>query len=624
MITSAELRQKYLNFFESKGHTIVPSASLIPDNDPTVLFTTAGMHPLVPFLLGQKHPSGTRLANAQKCIRTQDIDEVGDNRHETFFEMLGNWSLGDYFKTEAIQWSWEFLTSKQWLGLDPRKLAVTVFGGDSRVPALPKDSEAAQIWREQGVAEHKITYLEGGVFESKKNWWGPAGQTGPCGPDTEMFYWMGETEFPPEESNPGNDEDNWLEIWNDVFMQYNKIGDGQYQPLAQKNVDTGMGLERTMMVFNGFADVFQIDTFWPLIQKIQNISGREYIENKDVTRSMRIVADHVRTATMIMGDDRGVSPSNADQGYIVRRLIRRAVRHGRLLGIKENFCSQIAEGVIEIFKDIYPELVRNHEFIITELAHEERNFRNTIEQGLKEFEKLVNGFRLAFEKTGQQIKEISGKHAFKLYDTYGFPLEMTQELALENGLAVDVNGFDLAFKTHQETSRAGAEQKFVGGLADHSEMSTKYHTATHLLHATLLKILGPHATQKGSNITQERMRFDFAYPQKLTPEQITLAEELVNAAITRDYPVTWQEMSFEEARTKGAIGLFEDKYQARIKVYTVGDPEAPATADPATTTYSREVCGGPHVEHTGTMGKFKIIKEEAVSAGVRRIKAILE
>ncbi len=617
-MTSKELRKLYLDFFKSKGHAIIPSASLVPDNDPTVLFTTAGMHPLVPYLLGQPHPAGNRLANVQKCVRTQDIDEVGDNRHDTFFEMLGNWSLGDYFKKEAIEWSWEFLTSPEWLGLDKRKLAVSVFAGEDETN-IPRDDEAAGIWKSVGVAEERIGYLP-----RKNNWWGPAGQTGPCGPDTEMFYWMGESELPPAGSNPATDEDNWLEIWNDVFMQYNKDATGKYEPLKQKNVDTGMGLERTLVVLNGFVDVFQIDTFWPIIQKIQEISGHEYIEGGDITRAMRIVADHIRTATMIMGDDAHVAPSNVDRGYIVRRLIRRAVRYGRVLGVQDHFTHKIAAEVITIFADVYPELIRNKDFILTELAGEENKFRNTVEQGLKEFEKLVNGFRMAFEKTGQTIKEISGKHAFKLYDTYGFPLEMTQELAIENGLTVDVSGFDSAFKEHQEKSRAGAEQKFAGGLLDHSEISTKYHTATHLLHATLLKILGSHATQRGSNITHERMRFDFAHPQKMTPEQIKQAEDLVNAAIQKDYPVSFAEMSFEEAKAKGAIGLFEDKYQAKVKVYTVGDPEKSATADPTSPTYSREVCGGPHVEHTGTIGHFKIVKEEAVSAGVRRIKAVLE
>ncbi len=624
MLTSKELRHKYLDFFASKGHNIIPSASLIPDNDPTVLFNTAGMQPLIPYLLGQPHPMGTRVADVQKCVRTGDIDEVGDSSHLTFFEMLGNWSLGDYFKKEAIEWSWEFLTSNKWLGLDKRKLSVTVFGGDKRVPQVPKDDEAAEIWQSVGVPADKIAYMPGGVFEREDNWWGPAGQTGPCGSSTEMFYWVGVTEFPPEGSNVATDKNNWLEIWNDVFMQYNRTAADAFETLAKKNVDTGMGLDRTVRVLNSYADIFQIDTFWPIIQKIEAVSGHEYVENKDVTRSMRIIADHIRTATMIIGDDKGIAPSNVDQGYIVRRLIRRAVRHGRLLGIKENFCDQIASEVIAIFAEVYPELVRNKDFVTTEMAGEESKFRNTVEQGLKEFARLIGGFQLGFQKTGQITKEISGKQAFKLYDTYGFPLEMTQELALENGLTVDVNGFEEAFKKHQELSRVGAEQKFAGGLADHSEISTRYHTATHLLHATLQRVLGPHAMQKGSNITHERMRFDFSHPEKMTSEQVKQTEDLVNAAIARDYPVSFAEMTFAEAKAKGAIGLFEDKYGSKVKVYTVGDVNEKAFADPACPTYSREVCGGPHVLRTGTIGHFKIVKEEAVGAGVRRIKAIVE
>ncbi|MBI2444175.1 MAG: alanine--tRNA ligase [Candidatus Magasanikbacteria bacterium] len=623
-ISSRELRQKYLDFFKSKGHAVIPSASLVPEHDPTVLFTTAGMHPLVPYLLGEPHPAGKRLTNVQKCIRTVDIDEVGDNSHLTFFEMLGNWSLGEYFKKEVIPWSWEFLTKPAGLGIDPRKLSVTVFGGDPRLPELPKDEEAAEIWLSVGVPSERIAYIPGGVLEREDNWWGPAGQTGPCGPSTEMFYWQGETEFPSAGSNPGNDKENWLEIWNDVFMQYYRQPDNSFTPLKQKNVDTGMGLDRVIRILNGNIDIFQIDTLWPLIQKIEEVAGREYIEKPTVTRAMRIIADHLRAAVMIMAEDAHVAPSNVERGYVVRRLIRRAVRYGKQLGITDNFTAQIAEKVIEIFADVYPEVLRNKDFVLTEMAREENKFRNTIEQGLKEFGRLVKGFRLDFEQTGKPITEISGPDAFKLYDTYGFPLEMTQELARENSLTVDVAGFAQAFKAHQAKSRAGSEQKFHGGLADHSAMSTRYHTATHLLHATLLKILGPHALQRGSNITQERMRFDFAHPNRLTPEQIKQAEDLVNAAIVRDYPVSWQEMSFAEAKEKGAIGLFEDKYQERLKVYTVGDPNQPAVADPARPTYSREVCGGPHVEHTGLIGKFKIIKEESIGAGLRRIKAIVE
>ncbi|MFA5062075.1 MAG: alanine--tRNA ligase [Patescibacteria group bacterium] len=603
MLNSVHLRQIYLEFFASKGHKIIPSASLIPENDPTVLFTTAGMHPLVPYLLGEKHPEGKRLTSVQKCVRTQDIDEVGDNRHDTFFEMLGNWSLGDYFKKEAIEWSWEFLTSAKWLGLDAKKLAVSVFEGDQ---TAAKDEESAEIWKSLGMPEHKIAFLP-----KADNWWGPAGQTGPCGPDTEMFYWKGESEYPPKNSNPKTDKDNWLEIWNDVFMQYNKTADGKYKSLKQKNVDTGMGLERTLVALNNYADVFQIDTFWPIIQKIEELSGMEYANDRATTKSMRIIADHLRTATMIMGDDKKIAPSNVDQGYIVRRMIRRAVRHGRMIGIKENFCSRISEEIIKIFAQVYPEVVRNKEFIVTEMAKEESKFSNTIEQGLKEFDKLVSSLQSIFEKGGKMVNQISGKQAFKLYDTYGFPLEMTLELANENGLSVDVNEFDEAFKKHQALSRTGAEQKFKGGLADTGEMSVKYHTTTHLLHAALRKILGMHVEQRGSNITAERLRFDFSHPEKMTEEQKKEVEDLVNDVIRQDLPVSFQETTVAEAKKQGAMGLFEDKYGSKVKMYSIGD-------------FSKEICGGPHVEHTAVLGKFKIIKEEAVSAGVRRIKAILE
>ncbi|TAN32996.1 alanine--tRNA ligase [Patescibacteria group bacterium] len=618
MLISKQLRQKYLDFFVSKGHKVILSASLVPENDPTVLFTTAGMHPLVPYLLGEKHPEGKRLASAQKCARLQDIDEVGDNRHDTFFEMLGNWSLGDYFKKEAIQWSWEFLTDQKWLGLDPKKLAVSVFKGGK---TAERDEESAEIWKEAGVPEHKICFLP-----KENNWWGPAGATGPCGPDTEMFYWMGESELPPKKSNPENDEDNWLEIWNDVFMEYNKLVDGSYAPLKQKNVDTGMGLERTLVALNGFADVFQVDTFWPLIQKIEEISGREYVENAEVTKSMRVIADHLRTATMIMGDDKGIAPSNVDQGYVVRRLIRRAVRHGRLLGIKENFSSAMAEETIKIFSDVYPEVERNREFVINEMAKEESKFRNTIERGMAKFEELLDSPVLSRgnDNVTDGGKIISAKDAFDLYQSYGFPIELTIELAEEKGLSVDIKGFNEEMKKHQELSRAGAEQKFKGGLADTGEMSIKYHTATHLLHAALRKVLGEHVTQRGSNITAERLRFDFSHPEKLTENQKAQIEELVNYAIKRDYTVVFEEMSVEQAKKLGAIGLFEARYGQKVKVYSVGDSQAKVEAHENSQCFSREICGGPHVEHTGVLGKFRIIKEEAVSAGVRRIKAILE
>ncbi|MBI5731987.1 MAG: alanine--tRNA ligase [Candidatus Magasanikbacteria bacterium] len=598
MITSRQLRQKYLDFFASKGHVIIPSAPLSPENDPTILFTTAGMHPLVPFLLGEKHPAGRRLANVQKCARTQDIDEVGDSCHETFFEMLGNWSLGDYFKKEAIEWSWEFLTSAQWLGLEPARIAVSVFAGDADAP---RDEESVEIWKELGVPEHKIAYLS-----KNKNWWGPAGETGPCGPDTEMFYWKGESAYPSPESNPQTDEDNWLEIWNDVFMEYQKKADGSLAPLKQKNVDTGLGLERALVALNNFADVFQADTFWPLIQKIEEISGREYVESNAVTRSMRIVADHLRAAAMIMGDDQRIAPSNVDQGYIARRLIRRAIRHGRLLGIKENFCSRLAGETVKIFAAVYPEVKKNEDFILTEIAKEESKFRNTLEKGIKNFESRIKN--LAGGK-------LSGCEAFGLYQSYGFPLEITMELAREKGVEVDAEGFQKEMKKHQELSRAGAEQKFKGGLADASETTVKYHTATHLLHAALREILGPHAEQRGSNITAERLRFDFSHPEKLTEEQKQKIEDMINKAIVEDWPVACEETTVDKARKKGVLGLFASKYGEKVKVYTIGEAKAP---------FSREICGGPHVQRTGVLGRFRIIKEEAISAGVRRIKAVLE
>ncbi|MFH0857525.1 MAG: alanine--tRNA ligase [Candidatus Magasanikbacteria bacterium] len=616
MITTNELRKKFLDFFEKNGHAVISSASLIPENDPTVLFTTAGMHPLVPYLMGETHPAGKRLTDVQKCIRTGDIDDVGDKSHLTFFEMLGNWSLGDYFKKEAIEMSWEFLTSKEYLGIDPRKLAVTVFEGDTDAPL---DSEAYGIWKSLGMPEERIAKLT-----KKDNWWGPAGQTGPCGPDTEMFYWVGEGEFPPAGSNSGNDEKNWMEIWNDVFMEYHKNEDGTFTPSAQKNVDTGMGVERVTALLNGFKEVYRVDTMWPIVQKIEEISGKKYDENEEIQHSLRVIADHIRSATMIMGDERGVAPGNVDQGYIVRRFIRRAIRHGKKLGIENNFCAKVAETVIQVLGHVYPEIVKNKSFVFAEMEKEEEKFRNTLEQGLKEFEKLVKGFQMAFAKTGNKITEISGKQVFKLYDTYGFPYEMTEELAKENGLTIDKAGFDEAYEKHQELSRQGAEQKFKGGMADHGEMSVKYHTATHLLHAALRKVLGDHVEQKGSNITAERLRFDFSHGEKMTEEEKHTVEDLVNSAIEKNYPVTFTEMTVDEAKALGAIGLFEHKYGEKVKVYTVGDPMGTPNADPASGTFSMEICGGPHVESTGQLGHFTLQKEESSSSGIRRIKAVLQ
>lgn len=595
-----DIRRKYLTFFKEKGHAIISSAPILPQNDPTVLFTTAGMHPLVPYLMGEPHPEGNRLTNAQKCIRTGDIDDVGDDTHLTFFEMLGNWSLGDYFKKEAIEWSFEFLTGEKWLNIPLEKLSFTVFEGDDDAPA---DHEAAEIWKSLGVPEYRVTYLP-----KSENWWGPAGQTGPCGPDTEMFYWVGEGE-PPKESNPGNDEKNWVEIWNDVFMQYNKDADGNFKPLKQQNVDTGMGLERITAVLQGKKNVYETELFQPLIKKTEVLSSFSYQEKP---ASFRIIADHLRAATFMAAD--GVKPGNVDQGYIMRRLMRRAIRHGKILGIEQNFTHVIAKKVIHEMSSAYPELQHEEEILKT-FQLEEEQFEKTIHHGLREFEKLLKGFETAFEKTGRKTTEISGKQAFKLYDTYGFPLEMTRELAAEHELKVDEEGFSQAYEEHQEKSRAGAEQKFAGGLQDHSEATTKLHTATHLLHAALHKVLGSHATQKGSNITVDRLRFDFNHPDKMTPEQIQQTEDYVNQAIQADAKVWFDNMTVEEAKAEGAIGLFESKYGEKIKVYTMRDESGKV--------WSKEICGGPHVEHTGVLGKFKIKKEQSSSAGVRRIKAVL-
>ena len=590
---ASELRALFQKFFAEKGHAVIPSASVIPENDPTVLFTTAGMHPLVPYLMGQKHPMGTRLTDVQKCIRTGDIDDVGDPSHLTFFEMLGNWSLGDYFKKEMIPWSWEFLTSEKWLGIDKDRLAFTVFEGDED---CPRDEEAAQLWRDQGVKDDHLFYLP-----KKHNWWGPAGLTGPCGPDTEMFII---TDKPACGPNCGPDCScgRYLEIWNDVFMQYEKQADGTFVPLKQKNVDTGMGLERTFCVLMGAKTVYETEIFADIIHKIEELSGARYGSDEETTRSIRIIADHMRTATIILGDDRGVTPSNTDQGYILRRLIRRAVRHGMKIGLPEGACAQIAEVIIAQYADVYPELTRNHDRIIEQLNLEEGRFERTLRQGMREFEKIASRM--------EEGAMIDGTTAFHLYDTFGFPIEITTEMAAEKGLKVDRDGFDAKFREHQAKSHAGAEQRFKAGLADHQEETVKMHTATHLLHAALRRVLGDEVAQKGSNITTERLRFDFSFPRKMTKVEIAEVEKLVNEYIQADVPVVCEEMTVPEAKAQGAIGLFENKYGDRVKVYTMGE-------------FSKEICGGPHAARTGDLKSFKILKEESSSAGVRRIKAVI-
>lgn len=588
-----ELRDKYLNFFEARGHKALPSAPLVPENDPTVLFTTAGMHPLVPFLLGERHPSGTRLTNCQKCFRTGDIEEVGDDSHLTFFEMLGNWSLGDYFKKEAIKWSWEFLTTE--LGLDPKHLAVSCFAGDEDAP---RDEEAAQLWREvSGSAlEGRIDFLP-----KENNWWGPAGETGPCGPDTEIFVWVGESE-PPAQIQPGDlgrDGTGWMEIWNNVFMEYHKTADGKYEPLAQKNVDTGMGLERVITFLQGQKSVYDTDQFAPLMRTVRELAR----ENNP--RAERIVADHIRAAMMILSD--GVLPSNVGQGYVLRRLIRLAVRQGKQLGMEGRWTRQVGQAVVDMLGEIYPELKKAE--VLEELAREEEVFAKTLNDGMKQFTKMMPNLQK------NPKKEIAGRVAFKLYDTYGFPVELTEQLAKENDMTVDRAGFEEEYKKHQEKSRTASAGAFKGGLQDGGETTARLHTATHLLLAALKRVLGPEVHQRGSNITAERLRFDFAWEEKLTDEQKQEITKLVNTWIQAELPITQCEMSLEEARSAGAEAQFTEKYGEVVKVYTVGQKgEAHASC---------EVCGGPHATNTGELGVFKIKKEEASSRGVRRIKAVL-
>lgn len=590
--TANELRKLYLKFFESKGHKIIPSASLIPENDPSVLFTTAGMHPLVPYLLGEKHPGGTRLTDAQKCVRTGDIEEVGDLSHLTFFEMLGNWSLGDYFKEDAIKFSFEFLTSPEYLAIPIEKLAVTVFAGDEDAP---RDEESAKIWEECGIPKDKIFYLP-----KKNNWW-IAGKTGPCGPDTEMFIDRGFEKCSPD-CSPACDCGKYLEIWNDVFMQFYKNEDGSYSKLKQQNVDTGMGLERTLCILNGVESVYDTELFATAKAKIEELTGKKYGESEEVTKAFRIILDHLRTATFLIGDPRGIVPSNVDQGYVLRRLIRRAVRFGRNINLPQGSLSQISMCYIELYKEAYPELCENQEKIINELNKEEEKFSKTLADGLKEFNKVI---------TYIQGNVLPGKTAFRLYDTYGFPLEITKELALEKGFTVDEAGYETAFKQHQLKSSQGSEQKFKGGLADTSEQTARLHTATHLMQSALKKVLSPTVSQKGSNITVERLRFDFNFDRPMTKEEIAEVEKLVNQAIEADVEVVMEEMTVEEAKASGAIGVFDSKYGDKVKVYTMGE-------------FSKEICGGPHAKRTGELGKFVIKKEQSSSAGVRRIKAVLE
>ena len=588
-----ELIKKYISYFKKQGHREIVNSSLIPENDPTTLFNSAGMQPIVPYLLGKKHPLGNRLVNVQRCIRTGDIEEVGDATHHTFFEMLGNWSLGDYWKKEAIKFSYEFLIEE--LGISIDKLGFTVFGGDKREPSILRDEEAAKIWMSLDISLDRIAYLNGGVYENKNNWWGPAGKTGPCGPDTEMFYYNGKKV--PKIFDPK--DDNWVEIWNDVLMQYNKNENGIYNSASQKNIDTGMGVERTLAVLNGLNDNYLTESFFSIIKKIEQLSKKKYGSNEDITRSMRIIADHLKASVFIIAD--GSVPGNSGQGYVLRRLIRRAVRYGKKLGLV-NFVNDVAGDVFLIYDD-YKHLKINKKKILEELGREETKFLETLDKGIREFSKLsTNG-------------GISSREAFLLYQSYGFPIEMTIELARENKIMVDEKGFFKESKKHQELSRTASSGKFASGLADHGIETTKLHTATHLLHAALRKVLGETVQQKGSNITSDRLRFDFTYDKKMTEEEKKEVERLVNEAIDKKLEVSMEEMNPKQAKESGALGFFEHKYGDVISVYSVGK---------GNDQYSKEICTGPHVKNTGEMGKFKIKKEESSSAGVRRIKAVLK
>jgi alanyl-tRNA synthetase len=586
-MNSKELREGYIHFFEERGHRRILSAPLIPENDPSVLFTTAGMHPLVPFLLGEPHPLGKRLTGCQKCIRTNDIDEVGDTSHLTFFEMLGNWSLGDYFKKESLAWSYEYLTCV--LHIPVARLAVTVFSGDHDAP---QDELAAQIWRELGIPAERIFYLP-----KSDNWWGPAGITGPCGPDSEIFY---DTGLPDHLGcGPGCSCGKWLEIWNNVFLEYTKTTDGGYNRLGQRNIDTGLGLERALAALSGQEDIFRIDTLWSLVEQVEQISDRTYAENP---RPFRIIVDHLRAATFAIAD--GALPSNTEAGYVVRRLIRRAVRFGRELGIDHPFLGVLSGEVVKLFQETYPDLVYRQAAIADAIAAEESKFQHTLERGLRQYQRVAGALVAVGGHT------LSGAAVFDLFETYGFPLELSVELAHEQGLKVDEAGFLASYAAHRQSSRDRLAQRYLGGLADQSEQTTRLHTASHLLQAALRQVLGSHVHQMGSNITAERLRFDFSHPEKIDPGQLAEIEDLVNRQIQADLPVVMEMMSLPAAQERGALAFFSEKYGEQVKVYTIG-------------SFSCEVCRGPHVTHTGLLGHFQIMKEEAVKHGVRRIRAIL-
>ncbi len=581
MINRKELIKKYLDFFKKRNHKEIPNESLIPENDPSTLFISAGMHPLVPYLLGQKHALGKRLMNVQRCVRTGDIEEVGNSTHHTFFEMIGNWGLGDYWKKEAIKWSFEFATKI--LKLDKERLAVSCFKGDKNAP---KDIESESIWKNIGIPQERIVFLD-----KKENWWGPAGKIGPCGPDTETFYWKPNNIPAPKKFDP--EDKNWVEIWNDVLMQYNKDEKGNYNPAKQKNIDNGRGLERILAIINGFEDNYLTEVWQLIIKSIEKLSGKKYKENK---KPMRIIADHIKASVFIIAD--GITPSNTEQGYVLRRLIRRAIRYGKQLGLK-SFSTKIAKPVFEIYND-YPELKNNKKLILQELQKEEERFNLTLEKGLNKFQKIA-----------KNKKEISGKDSFLLYQSYGFPIEMTKELAKENNIVVNKKGFEEELKKHQKLSRTASAGKFKSGLADDLEATTKLHTASHLILAALRIILkDENISQKGSNITSKRLRLDFSFPRKLTKEELEKIEDLVNKQIQKSHEVTKDEMSPKQAKQEGALGVFDKKYGDKVSVYTIGD-------------FSKEICAGPHVKNTSELRRFRIIKEESSSSGVRRIKAVL-